>query len=258
MSLKARDPRAEAHYSSSMQASSRPGDWSGARGCSANHLQQLLKQLPTTPLLPSPAQVSMTCAPTRTPQLESTCSATWSLRMLRQARGARAHPGNGDKEFGYRVLLPGAGVVEEVEELRRGEVFGEWGVDLCCERGSAALKVVRLFPSSRDSLWTFCDDTQKRGFYVPFDLLRVGDLSNSIKTTQLTSGIGARSRSRCAVDVIGGGSAGQQASCYYEVVGNKARKAISHRCRLGLDYIYPPAAPASSPSSASARCPLMH
>jgi hypothetical protein len=93
-------------------------------------------------------------------------------------------------------------VVEEVEELRRGMAFEEWGVDLCCERGSAALKVVRLFPSSRDSLWaTFCDDTQKRGFYVPFDLLRVGDPSNSMKTTQVTSGTGARTRSRCAVDV---------------------------------------------------------
>jgi len=156
---------------------------------------------------------------------------------------------NSDIDFFFLVR-----VVEKVEKLRRGEVFEEWGVDLCCERGSAALKVVRLFPSSRDSLWTFCDDTHKREFYVPVDLLRVGDLSNSIKTTQLTSGIGARTRSRCAVDVIGDGSAGQQASCYYEVVGNKARKAISHRCRLGLDYIYPPAAPASasSPSSASA------
>jgi hypothetical protein len=62
-------------------------------------------------------------------------------------------------------------------------------------------------------LWTFCDDTQKREFYVPFDLLRVGDLSNSMNTTQLTSGIGARTRSRCAVDVIGGGSAGQLLLC---------------------------------------------
>jgi hypothetical protein len=35
---------------------------------------------------------------------------------------------------------------------------------------------------------------------------------------------------------------------YYEVVGNNARKAISYHCRPpGLDYIYPPAAPASSP-----------
>jgi hypothetical protein len=97
--------------------------------------------------------------------------------------------------------------------------------------------------------------TEARVLRAFFDLLRVGDLSNSMKTTQLTSGIGARTRSRCAVDVIGGGSAGQQASCYYEVVGNRARKAISHRCRLGLDYIYPPAAPASSPSSASAWAP---
>jgi hypothetical protein len=118
-------------------------------------------------------------------------------------------------------------VVEKVEKLESRGVFEEWGVELRCERHSAALKVVRLFPSSRGSQWTFCDDTQKRGPYVPSDLLRVGDLSNNMKTTQLTSGIGARTRSRCAVDVIGGGSAGEQASCYYEVVDNKARKAIS-------------------------------
>jgi hypothetical protein len=38
--------------------------------------------------------------------------------------------------------------------------------------------------ASQDSLWTFCDDsTQKREFHVPFDLLRVGDLSNSTNTT---------------------------------------------------------------------------
>jgi hypothetical protein len=51
---------------------------------------------------------------------------------------------------------------------------------------------------------------------------------------------------------IGDGSAGQQASCYYEVVGNKARKAISQQYRLGLDYIYPPAVPDSSPGLAPA------
>ena len=87
---------------------------------------------------------------------------------------------------------------------------------------------------------------------MPSDLLRVGDLRNYLKTTELTSGNGARTRSRCAVDVIGDGSAGQQASCYYEVVGNKARKAISQQCRLGLDYIYPPAVPDSSPGLAPA------
>jgi hypothetical protein len=58
--------------------------------------------------------------------------------------------------------------------------------------------------------------------------------------------------------VIGGGSAGEQASCYYEVVGNKARKSISYRRRSGLDYIYPPAAPAVEPELArSARGPLV-
>jgi hypothetical protein len=57
-------------------------------------------------------------------------------------------------------------VVEKVEELGSREVFEEWGVELRCERHSAALKVVRLFPCSRDSQWTFCDDTQKRGPYV--------------------------------------------------------------------------------------------
>ena len=56
-------------HSSSRQASSRPGDWSGARGCSAKHLQQLLKQSrTTTPLLPSPALVSMTCARVHQPR----------------------------------------------------------------------------------------------------------------------------------------------------------------------------------------------
>jgi hypothetical protein len=83
-------------------------------------------------------------------------------------------------------------------------------------------------------MWTFCDDTQKREFHVPLDLLRVADLRSSTKTTQLTSGIGARTRSRCAVDVIGDGSADQQASCYYEVAGTKARKTMSYRCRPGL------------------------
>jgi hypothetical protein len=70
---------------------------------------------------------------------------------------------------------------------------------------------------------------------VPFDLLRVGDLSNSMKTTQLTSGIGARTRSRFAVDVIGDGPAGQQASCYYEVVGKTRQERPSRTaagCRL--------------------------
>jgi hypothetical protein len=38
----------------------------------------------------------------------------------------------------------------------------------------------------------------------------------------------------------------------YEVVGNKARKAISQQYRLGLDYIYPPAVPDSSPGLAPA------
>jgi hypothetical protein len=33
------------------------------------------------------------------------------------------------------------------------------------------------------------------------------------------------------------------ATMRYEVVGNKARKAISQQYRLGLDYIYPPAVP---------------
>ena len=76
---------------------------------------------------------------------------------------------------------------------------------------------------------------------VPFDLLRVGDLSNSMKTTQLTSGIGAQTRTRFAVDAIGDGPAGQQASCYYEVVG-KTRQERPHLAplqavgSLGLDY----------------------
>ena len=42
------------------------------------------------------------------------------------------------------------------------------------------------------------------------------------------------------------------ATMRYEVVGNKARKAISQQYRLGLDYIYPPAVPDSSPGLAPA------
>jgi hypothetical protein len=37
---------------------------------------------------------------------------------------------------------------------------------------------------------------------------RGGPVQLYLKTTQLTTGIGARTRSRCAVDVIGGRSAG--------------------------------------------------
>jgi hypothetical protein len=93
-------------------------------------------------------------------------------------------------------------------------------------------------------MWTFCDDTQKREFHVPLDLFRVADLRSSIKTTQLMSGIGARTRSRCAVDVIGDGCADQQASCYYEawwalrqgrpflIAAGSALTAATHlRCR---------------------------
>jgi hypothetical protein len=54
---------------------------------------------------------------------------------------------NSDIDFFFLVR-----VVEKAEKLRRGEVFEEWVVDLRCERCSAALKVVRLFSSSRDSL----------------------------------------------------------------------------------------------------------
>jgi hypothetical protein len=37
-------------------------------------------------------------------------------------------------------------VVEKAEQLQRGGTFEEWGVELRCAWGSAALKVVRLFP----------------------------------------------------------------------------------------------------------------
>ena len=133
-------------------------------------------------------------------------------------------------------------VVKKEESLRKQEVFDDWGVTFKCPRHSQALKVVRLFPSSRESMWTFCDDVQKREFYVPAGLLRVEDLSSSMKTTHMERSIGARTRSRCAVDVTGDGSADDQPSCYYEVRAGTSRKEISHLCRLGLDYRYPPAA----------------
>ena len=49
-------------------------------------------------------------------------------------------------------------VVKKEESLRKQEVFDDWGVTFKCPRHSQALKVVRLFPSSRESMWTFCDD----------------------------------------------------------------------------------------------------
>jgi hypothetical protein len=49
-------------------------------------------------------------------------------------------------------------------------------------------------------MWTFCDDVQKREFYVPAGLLRVEDLSSSMKTIDniddIERSIGARTRSR--------------------------------------------------------------
>jgi hypothetical protein len=53
---------------------------------------------------------------------------------------------NSDIDFVFLVRM-----LEKIEELGSGEAFEDWGVDLRCERGSAALKVVRLFPSSRDT-----------------------------------------------------------------------------------------------------------
>ena len=67
---------------------------------------------------------------------------------------------------------------------------------------------------------------------------QVISLLSSMKTTHIERSIGARTRSRCAVDVTGDGSADAQPSCYYEVRG-KSRKEISHLCRLGLDYRCP-------------------
>ena len=50
-------------------------------------------------------------------------------------------------------------------------------------------------------MWTFCDDVQKREFHVPDGLLRVEDLSSSMKTIDnniddIERSIGARTRSR--------------------------------------------------------------
>jgi hypothetical protein len=58
--------------------------------------------------------------------------------------------------------------------------------------------------------------------------------------------IDARTRSRCAVDVTGDGSADAQPSCYYEVRGtSRSRTSRISLCRLGLDGRYPPAAGSS-------------
>jgi hypothetical protein len=70
--------------------------------------------------------------------------------------------------------------------------------------------VVHWDTGHRESMWTFCNEVQTPEFYVPAGLLRVTDLSSSMTTTHVERSIGARTRSRCAVDVAGDGSADAQ------------------------------------------------
>jgi hypothetical protein len=57
---------------------------------------------------------------------------------------------NSDIDFFFLVR-----VVEKVDKLRRGEVLEEWGVDLRCARGSAAL-VQRRFCATHRSASSTC------------------------------------------------------------------------------------------------------
>ena len=55
---------------------------------------------------------------------------------------------------------------------------------------------------------------------------QVISLLSSMKTTHIERSIGARTRSRCAVDVTGDGSADDQPSCYYEVRGTSGKEIL--------------------------------
>ena len=104
--------------------------------------------------------------------------------------------------------------------------FADWGVEYCIEKGERAVEVTRLFPSSSRSTNTYCDDVQKRRFFVPTILLRHNDLTPHMEAKQNSSGGGNRSRS--AVESNGPG--GEQPDVYYELCAEK-RREVALLCR---------------------------
>ena len=108
--------------------------------------------------------------------------------------------------------------------------FEQWGVEYCVEKGERALEVIRLFPSSSRSTNTYCDDVQKRRFFVPTILLRHPDLTPWMLEKNNNSG--GRNRSRAAVEAINAAGAGEggQPEVYYELSAEK-RREVALLCR---------------------------
>ena len=108
--------------------------------------------------------------------------------------------------------------------------FEQWGVDYCVGKAERALEVIRLFPSSSRSTNTYCDDVQKRRFFVPTMLLRHPDLAPWMEEKQNNSG--GRNRSRAAVEPVNtaGAGEGEQPEVYYELSAEK-RREVALLCR---------------------------
>ena len=105
--------------------------------------------------------------------------------------------------------------------------FADWGVEYCIEKGERAVEVTRLFPSSSRSTNTYCDDVQKRRFFVPTILLRHADLTPNMEAKQNSSGSGNRSRAACESN---GPGEGEQPDVYYELCAEK-RREVALLCR---------------------------
>ena len=106
------------------------------------------------------------------------------------------------------------------------------------DKAERALEVIRLFPSSSRSTNTYCDDVQKRHFFVPTMLLRHPDLAPWMEEKQNNSG--GRNRSRAAVEAINaaGAGEGEQPGVYYELSAEK-RREVALLCREHAQlYLY--------------------
>ena len=120
-------------------------------------------------------------------------------------------------------------VVKKHSSLVEERTFDDWGVTYCCAAGEGALEVTRLFISSSKATNTFCDDVQRRKFFVPSLLLRHSDLTGSMDRRETTVQTDGSNRCRSAVEVAGDG-ADEQPECYYELDAEK-RRDVALLCR---------------------------
>ena len=121
-------------------------------------------------------------------------------------------------------------VVKKHESLEKERKFDAWGVEYCCEVGEGTLEVTRMFISSSKATNTFCDDVQKRSFFVPTLLLRHSDLGGVMKKKENTIQTDGSNRAWAAVEVAGTGAEEEQPEFYYELDAEK-RKYVALLCR---------------------------